>query len=254
VADRVIGDGRACTFDPAAAQCTAGQSEGCLTPTETAAAKRIYSGVVTKSGEVLMPGTGPASEALWGLYASPQFSIGTNYFRNVVARDANWDPSAFDVDADVARAEAQDAGAAKAMDPDLSAFVASGGKLLLYHGTADGLIPYGNTVNYYDSVVKKLGADAVRDHVALYLVPGMSHCAGGEGASDIDWIGALERFDASGARGSLAARHPIAPAGAFGGPTGTTPFTRPVCAYPQIAKYKGQGDQADASNWDCAAP
>jgi feruloyl esterase len=256
VVDRVIGNPRTCSFDPASTQCASGQSEGCLTPAEVAAAKRIYAGVVTKGGEVLIPGTGPGSEPLWAAYSSPQFSIGSNYFRNVVARDPSWDPARFDVDADVARAEARDAGAAKAMDPDLSAYLASGGKLLLYHGTTDGLIPYGNTVSYYESVVAKLGADAVRDRVALYLVPGMDHCAGGEGASAIDWIDALERFDASGKPpSSLAASHLVLPAGIPGAPsTPSKPFTRPVCLHPQIAKYRGQGDEADAANWECATP
>jgi feruloyl esterase len=255
VTDRVIGDARSCAFDPATTQCAAGQSDGCLTATEVAAAKRIYSGVVTKGGEVLIPGTGPGSEPLWAAYSSPQFSIGSSYFRNVVARDPSWDPAGFDIDVDVARAEAQDAGAAKAMDPDLSAFLKSGGKLVLYHGTTDGLIPYRNTVSYYDSVVQKLGAEAVRDRVALYLVPSMDHCAGGEGASAIDWIDTLERFDSSGKPpSSLAASHLVL-AGFPGAPsTPGKPFTRPVCLYPQIAKYRGQGDAADAANWECAAP
>jgi feruloyl esterase len=256
VKDRVIGDTRSCAFDPASTQCAAGQTEHCLTAAEVAAAKRIYAGVVTKAGEVLIPGTGPGSEPLWAAYSSPQFSIGSNYFRNVVARDPSWDPASFDADTDVARAEAHDAGAAKAMDPDLSAFLESGGKLVLYHGTTDGLIPYRNTVNYYESVVQKLGADAVRDRVALYLVPGMDHCAGGEGASAIDWIDTLERFDASGKPpSSIAARHPAVPSGIPGAPAAPAkPFTRPVCLYPQIAKYRGSGDEADAASWECAVP
>ena len=256
VADRVIGAPKLCTFDPASTQCAAGKTEGCLTPTEVAAAKRIYAGVVTKAGAVLMPGTGPGSETLWAAYASPQFGIGTSYFRNVVFNDPSWDPATSDPDDVVARAEAQDGGAAKAMDPDLSAFVARGGRLIVYHGTADGLIPYGNSVNYFESVVAKLGADAVKDHVALYLVPGMSHCAGGEGASAIDWIGALEAFDRSGhPPSSIAASHPSTPPP---GPPGaqappSKAFTRPVCPYPQLAKYKGQGDETDATSWECAA-
>jgi len=255
VEDRVIGEPRLCTFDPAVTQCAAGKTEGCLSASEVAAAKRIYAGVVTKAGTVLMPGTGPASETLWAAYASPQFGIGTSYFRNVVANDASWEPATFDVDADVARAEAQDGGAAKAMDPDLSAFVARGGKLITYHGTADGLIPYANTVNYFESVVAKLGSGAVQDHVALYLVPGMSHCAGGEGASAIDWIGALEEFDRTGKPpSSIRASHPAQQPGPPG--AAATPgkaFTRPVCAYPQVAKYKGQGDESDAASWQCVA-
>ena len=256
VTDRVIGAPKLCTFDPASTQCAAGKTEACLTPPEVAAAKRIYAGVVTKGGAVLMPGTGPASEQLWAAYASPQFGIGTSFFRSAIANDQSWDPETFDVDRDVARAEAQDGGAAKAMDPDLSAFFAHGGKLITYHGTADGLIPYGNTVNYYESVVAKLGADAVKDDAALYLVPGMSHCQGGEGASEIDWIGALEAFDRAGKPpSSIHAAHSaqqLGPPGAPAPPPGKA-FTRPVCPYPQLAKYKGQGDEADAASWECAA-
>jgi feruloyl esterase len=203
-----------------------------------------------------MPGTGPASESLWAAYSSTQFAIGTSYFRNVVARDPSWDPASFDVDADVARAEAQDGGAAKAMDPDLSAFIARGGRLITYHGTTDGLIPYGNSVNYYESVVTKVGAGKVKDHVALYLVPGMDHCSGGDGAFAIDWLSALERFDETGQTpSSLAATHLAIPAGPPGTPPGAPgkEFTRPVCAYPQVAKYRGQGDDADAANWECVS-
>jgi hypothetical protein len=172
VADRVIAEPAMCTFDPASTQCTTGNTVSCLSATEVAAAKRIYAGLVDNAGKVVFPGTGPGSEPLWAAYASPQFAIGTSYFRNVVVGDQSWDPATFDVDADVARAEAQDGGAAKAMDADLSAFVARGGKLLTYHGTTDGLIPYGNSVNYHESVVAALGRDEVEDSVALYLVRG----------------------------------------------------------------------------------
>jgi feruloyl esterase len=110
VVDRVIGEPKLCTFDPASTECAAGKTEACLTAPEVAAAKRIYAGVVDKAGAVLMPGTGPASETLWAAYASPQFGIGTSYFRNVVANDPSWDPATFDVDVDVARAEAQEGG------------------------------------------------------------------------------------------------------------------------------------------------
>ena len=252
VTDRVIGRPAGCTFDPASLQCRAGKTAACLTAAEVAAAKRIYAGVVNKAGDVLMPGTGPGSEPLWGAYASPQFSIGTSYFRNVVARDQSWAPASFDVDADVARIEAQDAGAAKALDPDLSAFVARGGKLLTYHGTTDGLIPYGNSVNYYNSVVAKLGAEKTKDSVALYLVPSMDHCAGGEGAFAVDWLGALEAWDATGKPpATILGTHPPAPAGTP--QSSAKSFTRPVCPYPQLPKYTGAGDEADAANWRCAA-
>lgn len=256
VTDRVITDFATCDFDPARLQCSAEPTSQCLSPTEVTAAQRIYAGVVAGNGEVLMPGTGVGSEPAWAAYASPQFSIGTSYFRHVVVNDASFSPSTFDVDRDVARAKAVDNGAADAMDPDLSRFVDRGGKLITYHGTTDGLIPYANSVNYYQAVVEELGRKA-DDSVKLYLVPGMDHCSGGEGAFAVDWLTPLERWVESGEEpGALAGAHPAAVPGAPGAPPAppSRPFTRPVCPYPQIPTYVGSGDVADAANFTCMEP
>jgi feruloyl esterase len=256
VTDRVIGDPGQCRFDPVVLQCAAGQSAQCLNPNEVTAAKRIYAGLRDERGRIVMPGTGPGSEPLWGAYASPGFAIGTNYFRNVVAKDPNWDPATFDERSDLARAEQVDNGAAKAMDPNLAAFIARGGKLITYHGTTDGLIPFGNSVNYYESVVAAIGERAAEDSVKLYLVPGMDHCAGGEGAFAIDWLTALENWVEKGEEpGALPAAHPAAVPGPPGAPPAPSePFTRPVCAYPLVAQYQGNGDDSVAANFECAAP
>lgn len=256
VADRVITEPGECDFDPAALQCRDGQAGQCLDPGEVAAARRIYAGIVSEDGQVIMPGTGPGSKTLWAWYATPQFEIGTNYFRNIVMKDSEWDPATFDVEAALARAEQVDAGAIEAMDPDLSAFVAHGGKLMIYHGTTDGLIPYGNSVNYYESVVEELGENTVRDSVRLYLVPGMGHCSGGEGAFVVDWLTAMEGWVEQGrAPDVLDAAHPSAMPGPPGAPpVPSQPYKRPLCAYPLVAKYDGDGDHSDASNYDCVAP
>jgi feruloyl esterase len=255
VQDRVIGEPRKCLFDPASLQCKAGETRQCLGAAELAAAQRIYRGVVDKAGKTLMPGTGPASEPLWAMYASPQFGIGTSYFRYVVANDPTWDPRNFDLDEDLVRAERVDGGAALAMDPNLGRFIAHGGKLLLYHGTADGLIPYGNSVNYYESVVRTLGSKRVHDNVRLYVVPGMEHCAGGDGAYQIDWLGAMEDWVERGhVPGALAATHPLMTAPPGAPPSPGRAFTRPVCAYPQVARYQGSGDSTDAASFHCVAP
>jgi feruloyl esterase len=258
VTDRVIAEPDRCDFDPAQLQCTGAPGPQCLSATEVAAARRIYAGLVDEAGAVVMPGTGFGSEPLWAAYALPQlgFTIGTNYYRDVVLQDADWDPATFDVNADLAAAEAVDGGAIDAMDPDLSDFVARGGKIITYHGTTDGLIPYGNSVNYFERVVETLGADVVDESLRLYLVPGMDHCAGGEGAFAIDWLGALEAWEASGeAPGALHAAHPPVPQGAPGAqPAPSTPFTRVVCPYPQVARYTGSGAQTDAESFVCAAP
>lgn len=257
VNDRVIADPGSCGFDPASLACGSGQNGQCLSASEVAAAKRIYAGVVGESGEVLMPGTGPGSEPLWAAYSSPQFSIGSNYFRDAVASDPSWSPAAFDADRDLARAERADGGAADAMDPDLSAFIARGGKLITYHGTTDGLIPYGNSVDYHESLIERLGADAVEESVRFYLVPGMDHCAGGEGAWAVDWLTPLERWVEDGqAPEALPAAHPVGLPGAPPAAPGNAgePFTRPVCPYPQMARYAGSGDEHDAPNFECANP
>ena len=256
VKDRVISETAKCSFDPASTQCQGDNTKQCLSAAEVAAAKRIYAGVVSKTGKVLMPGTGPGSEPLWAAYASPAFGIGTNYFRNLIAHDPNWDPMSFDADVDLARQDKADAGAAVAMDPNLSRFIARGGKLITYHGTTDGLIPYGNSVNYYESVVAKLGSKKTEGSVRFYLIPGMDHCSGGEGAFLIDWLTPLENWAEKGqAPGALHAAHPAA----MPGPPGTPPssgkaFTRPACPYPQMAKYQGSGDATDAANFTCVKP
>ena len=251
--DRIISDPAQCAFDPASLACSVETSDGCLAPAEVAAARNIYAGLVTSDGDVLMPGTGPGSEPLWAAYAGGPFTIGTNWFRQVVLNDPDWDPAEFDADTHVALAEQQDQGAADAMDPDLSAFLGNGGRLLLYHGTTDGLIPYGNTVRYYESVVDTLGEDAVDDGVRLFLVPGMDHCAGGEGAFAIDWLTALEAWAETGdAPDVLPAARP-----AVGGPPGAPSngeqrvFTRPACAWPAVGTYDGSGDPDDASSFEC---
>jgi len=256
VTDRVITNFATCAFDPASLQCGAAPAGMCLTPVEVEAAQRIYAGVVDGSGEVVMPGTGHGSEPLWAAYASSEFAIGTSYFRSVVANDPNWNPATFDVDNDLARAEAVDNGAAKAMDPDLSAFVDRGGKLITYHGTTDGLIPYGNSVSYHEAVVDELGGRKANGGVKLYLVPGMDHCSRGEGAFAVDWLTPLENWVERGEEpGALPAAHPaeaFAPPGAPATPS--TPFTRPVCPYPQVPTYNGSGDVIDAASFACMEP
>jgi feruloyl esterase len=261
VTDRVITRTAQCAFDPASLQCGAATAPAqCLAPNEVAAAKRLYAGLVDSAGQTVFPGTGVGSEPLWAAYASPQFAIGTSYFRHVVAGDPAWDPAAFDLERDLKRMVEQDAGVADAMTPELSGFAARGGKLLLYHGTTDGLIPYVNTVNYYASAAYRLGVERGQrpdDHIKLYLVPGMDHCAGGEGAFAIDWLSAMEDWVERGVTpGALPAAHPATPAGAPGAPAGapSVPFTRPACAYPAVAEYKGSGDPTAAASFECVAP
>jgi feruloyl esterase len=245
VTDRVIVEPGRCAFDAAAVQCkTTTETSACLTAEEVSAARRLYGGVVnSRTGERVYPGASVAGEPGTAQFAS-NFSIGTSHMRYAVLENPAWDPFSFDFDSDIDKIRAADGGRSTAMEPDISAFVARGGKLLLYHGTTDGLVPYQNTVDYYRDVEEKLGAGVARDHARLFLVPGMDHCRGGDGAQDVDYIGALEQWVERGtAPDRLLARRP----------TGATQFTRPVCPYPTVPLYRGDGDQSDAANWQCVA-
>lgn len=254
VEDRVISSIRQCDFDPASLQCQGNTTVQCLAPREVDAARTIYAGVVGDDGTQWFPGTGPGSELLWAPYATPQFSLGTGYFRDILLKDADWRPESFNADSLMPLAM-EGSAELMAMDPDISAYLDNGGKLITYHGTTDGLISYDNTVNYVDAMIETLGESAVEEAVRFYLVPGMDHCAGGEGAHAIDWLGAMEQWVEQGqAPGTLTGIHP-APAPAILGTENreNTPgeFTRPICKYPEVAVYQGTGDVWDASSFSC---
>jgi aldehyde:ferredoxin oxidoreductase len=128
-----------------------------------------------------------------------------------------------------------------AVDPDLSKFKASGGKLLLSQGWADTGITPETTIWYYESVLDKMGRKQ-NDWMRLFMAPGMGHCGGGPGVNTFDSIGALEKWVEKG----------VAPDQMIG--MGAKGLTRPLCPYPQYADYKGTGDLKNAENWACKAP
>jgi feruloyl esterase len=174
-------------------------------------------------------------------------SIATDYFKYILFQDPAWDFTTLDFDKDVARADAQDHGTLNATDPNLKAFFRRGGKLLMYHGWNDQLIAPGNSINYYQSVVKALGGvDKVNDSLRLFMVPGMTHCAGGDGCSNFDGLGALEHWvEQRQAPDRILASHVA---------SGAVDRTHPLCPYPQVATYLGTGENNDAASFICKAP
>jgi feruloyl esterase len=164
----------------------------------------------------------------------------------VVYQDPNWDWHTFDLDRDAARADAVDRDLDE-MDPHLGPFVKHGGKLLLYHGWADQQVAPGSTIEFYHSV-REVSSDPKQagNWVRLFMAPGMAHCAGGEGPDSFDSLSALERWVEHGeAPQRMVAAHQT---------QGRVDRTRPLCAYPQVARYNGSGSIDDAANFTCGAP
>jgi feruloyl esterase len=160
-------------------------------------------------------------------------------------RNANWDVMSFDLESDLART-LKNASFIESSDPDLSRFKNRGGKLLLWHGWADpGPSPV-NTIDYYQQVEKTLGGRQ-DDWMRLFLLPGVAHCGGGVGPDQADFLTALERWRENGTAPAqiVASRNP--------GRSNLPPMTRPLCPYPQVAKYRGTGSTDDAANFVCTA-
>jgi feruloyl esterase len=117
---------------------------------------------------------------------------------------------------------------------------------LFYHGVSDPWFSSLDTIGYYQKLAEVDGGiDTTRDWSRLYLVPGMGHCSGGEGPSQINWMAALERW-----REGNTAPDKINASRLVGN---RVDMTRPLCPYPQVAVYKGVGSTNDAENFACRA-
>ena len=248
--DGLIGDPSSCSFDPGVLLCTQGDSNSCLTAPQVKAAKQIYSPAVNpRTGKQLFSSLVPGTELGWGVQAlgpEPSANIYDQY-KYVVFKDPHWDWRTFNFDTDVARGDRPENLMMNATDPDMRKFFSHGGKLLLYHGWSDPNVPTLNTIKYYKSVVDVMGGPPkAADSVRLFLAPGMGHCGGGEGPNVFDKMSALERWVEQGKAPDVmvASRRT----------NGTVERTRPLCPYPQVAKYKGGGSIDDAASFACAAP
>jgi hypothetical protein len=272
VRDGILNDPRQCHFDPATIQCKADEdTDQCLTGPQVAALKKIYAGPHDSQGHEIFPGFLPGGElgaGGWGLWIfgpAPAKSLmaffGIGYFADVVYEAPDWDYKTFRLEAALNLADARTAGALNATDADLKPFDARGGKLILYHGWNDPAIPALNTVNYYQSVLAKMGGEA-DSFVRLYMVPGMQHCDDGPGTDSFGQVGQLTFDDPGRSLDASLERwveKGVAPgtiiASKYSADDRVHPkMTRPLCAYPQAAKYKGKGDTNDAANFVCEAP
>jgi feruloyl esterase len=245
VEDGVIGDPRACHFDPGTLACTGTETDACLTPPQIEAARKVYAGATAKDGRQLYPGWAPGSERGWGTYiTNPKEPVRIGLLRDWVFADPSWQPRSFDWDKDVATVNAKYP-FLNAMSTDYAAFKQRGGKLIMNTGLADPVVPPLDTIEYYDSVAKANGGiAATQSFFRFFPVPGMSHCRGGAGTDTFDALGALEAW----------VEHGTAPDAipASRMRNGEVDRTRPLCAYPAVARYKGTGSIDDAASFTCA--
>ena len=266
VTDGVIDDPTKCDFKPATLLCNGPESATCLTLPQITALEKIYAGPRNSQGQQLYPGFLPGGESEpginWAVFisgAAPrksgQYALATG-LATLTYQNAAWDFRAFNLDHDVKVADDTMGRRLNAVDPNLKGLRDRGGKLILYHGWSDPALAPMATVHYYQSVVAKMGQKETADFVRLYMVPGMQHCAGGPGPDSFgaapgglrpdpehSMSVALERWVENGkAPGTIVAAR-------YEGDRIVR--TRPLCPYPQVARYSGTGSTDDAANFRC---
>jgi feruloyl esterase len=248
--DGLIDDPTRCQFDPGVLLCKGADGEDCLTAPQVEAARKVYTpGRNPRTGQELFGSLAPGSELGWAVMGrgpEPYAAI-LDQLKYVVFKDPAWDWRTFDFDKDNTNFERPENLIMNGTDPNLKKFFAHGGKLLMYHGCNDQNVSPYNSTRYFKSVQDTLGgASKTADNIRLFMVPGMAHCGGGEGPNVFDKVGTLDRWVAEGkAPDSVTASHST---------DGKVDRTRPLCPYPQVAKYKGTGSIDDAASFVCKLP
>ncbi len=263
VKDGIIENPARCHFDTSVLLCKGAESDSCLSAAQVTALNKLYAGGHYSNGKLFYPGYPPGGEAAknnWDLWVtgpapgkSLMYAYGTQFFKNMVYNNPTWDYHSFQPDRDVEASDKKLASVLNSTNPDLHAFVAHGGKLIMYHGWDDGAIAAPNSINYYNAVAAKMGAAQTSKSVRLFMVPGMEHCFGGNGASSFGQFSA----------GGEDAEHNVdtalvvwveegrAPERIIASKPGSS-MTHPLCPYPATAHYNGTGDTASAASFTCA--
>ncbi len=156
----------------------------------------------------------------------------------------DFDYFTFDFDRDPARLLASAAFTAS-NGVNYEGFKARGGKTIIYNGQSDSLVnPAGVNRWYRNLVAANGGLEATQSFARFFVVPGMEHCSGGRALDRFDPVTALYDWVEKG----------IAPTALMASGKQFPGRTRPICAYPLIARYNGHGSVDDAANFRCAAP
>jgi feruloyl esterase len=267
VLDGVLLHPTACRFDPAWVQCSAGgDAAKCLTAEEARTAQRLYDGPTDAAGRHLdMSGFPLGSELYWQLStAAGPADDATNAGRALVRILSPTDPKvtpatmdeAFGYNHEWFEKVLRTAPLWDVANTNLRPFQKHGGKLILWIGGSDLTVQPPTTIAYYEGVQKELGARQTDGFARFFLLPGVGHCGGGEGPSQVDVVSPLmawtelHRSPGRLVAGKTAGRgEGGARANPYSEPAAPTLFTRPVFPYPQVARYTGSGDPKDAAHY-----
>lgn len=272
--DTFLTDPRDCRFDPKVLQCKAGQvPPACLTPDQVTTMRNYYIGTVDPvTHELVAPGPARGAETdnvlALGLVLSEQLPEpafdGLFYWVYGASFGITTSPTNyanFDFHHDIRTVDAQLAGVLNATSTDLGEFRERGGKLLMYHGWADPLLPSQESINYFNALVRDnrgfvqpvfFGHDdrALREtqsYARLFMAPGMYHCAGGPGPNTFDALTPLVNWVEKG----IAPDTILATKYVNDTPAQGVQMTRPLCVFPKVAKYKGSGSPSSAASFVC---
>ena len=251
-----------CRFDPTRLKCEAAKRPDCLTSDQIAALQKTFGGPRDSSGTSLYvgqpwdPGIATAGWRQWKLgtsQTSTPNAINSTLMAGALAHefitppDPSFAITRFDFDRDPKRMEAFSAEYDTYRDATLAEFRKRGGKLLIFHGTADPIFSALESIDYYQRLTRNNGgSQATESWARLFLVPGMNHCAGGPATDSFDGLGTIVDWVE---KGTAPAR---IEASALPGTKYFAGRTRPLCPYPSFARYVGTGSIEDGANFVCA--
>jgi hypothetical protein len=251
--DGEINNVQACKFDPEILVCRHGQSSQCLQREQVDALKRVFQGARDTSGNQLYAswpydaGISDGGWRVWKLGTSNMpavnATLGAGALKEYFVHPYHPDLDLAHIDFDKITAEVEETHAID--DPtstDLGTFAQRGGRLIIFQGVSDPVFSANDIMDYYRRFSEASGGIEKAASIArLFLVPGMSHCAGGPSTDQFDPLDSLEQW----VEKRNAPQSIIASGHAFPN------RTRPLCPFPQYASYKGSGDPEKAENFVC---
>ena len=239
-ADGVIGDWAACTFDPRRDVAPAVE----LAPAAAAAIEGLIDGVTLADGTRLYAGFGFGSMAG---YAAGYPLLGRGYLGYIVSGNADWTGADFDLARDYPALVAvlEQRYRFSAETDGLARFLRAGKKMMVWHGSNDVVTSHKDSARAWQQVVAATGP-AASDNARLYVAAGVNHCSGGPGADVFDLYTPMMNW----------AEHGVVPgeisAARLDPASGQPQLTRPLCVYPAVPRYRGQGDVNDAASFVCS--